>query len=482
MTKAELRTKRREETYESLCHNISLYGMCNVERCCSFGKTEIFARYMREHPYQFLYLYDEINNKNRIIQKYGLHNVTLLSYSKFFRMSSSDVIELLIENDIRCIIFDESHTVGAKTIREKWPNIIAGCHANGIDVIGGTATELRSDGVNVTEEFFEGHRTIPYDIVDCIADGILVPPWYVEADFNTYEDDDLSILTSDEKRILVEANNPDEVLDYAMNLVGTDRSYVKLIIFYPNIKTIVERGIVYWKECLSRLFPDHERNIIPVTSSVEHRDNTTAVPMYVKRPNAVDVFLCVDMMTQGVHFEDLSGIVMCRNTQSPLVYTQQVGRCMSLDNTNDMFVVDLMRNFSSDFLVRNPLADVWGGIIGREDGCKTNEGWSQPERRLAHATPSQRAKREVTDKLNYAKQKAQALGLEVVRKMYQRFPEEDVTKLSSRVHMAPIAIIYWLYEQGLLREEDMVHNYEIFEEETLMWKLYDKYKATHKAG
>lgn len=43
--------------------------------------------------------------------------------------------------DIDILIFDESHRMGAKTVREKWDPIVSYCIKQGIKVVGGTATD-----------------------------------------------------------------------------------------------------------------------------------------------------------------------------------------------------------------------------------------------------------------------------------------------------------------------------------------------------
>lgn len=89
---------------------------------------------------------------------------------------------------------------------------------------------------------------------------------------------------------------------------------------------------------------------------------------------------CVDMMSQGHHFDDLTGIVMQRKTSSPVKYTQQIGRCMSVANFNDMFVLDLVGNFINDFRVENPLAAVYRQIAAHQlPGTRVGTDWRDAE-------------------------------------------------------------------------------------------------------
>lgn len=54
-------------------------------------------------------------------------------------LEQSSVITYLEDKDI--LIFDESHRMGAKTVREKWDPIVSYCIKQGIKVVGGTATD-----------------------------------------------------------------------------------------------------------------------------------------------------------------------------------------------------------------------------------------------------------------------------------------------------------------------------------------------------
>lgn len=65
-------------------------------------------------------------------------------------LEQSSVITYLEDKDIDILISDESHRMGAKTVREKWDPIVSYCIKQGIKVVGGTATDVRADGISVT--------------------------------------------------------------------------------------------------------------------------------------------------------------------------------------------------------------------------------------------------------------------------------------------------------------------------------------------
>ena len=42
---------------------------------------------------------------------------------------------------------------------------------------------------------------------------------------------------------------------------------------------------------------------------------------------------CIDMLNEGVHVDDIDGVILLRSTVSPIIYMQQIGRCLSAGNT-----------------------------------------------------------------------------------------------------------------------------------------------------
>lgn len=128
-----------------------------------------------------LYFYDTDDIKNKIKTETDGKDVLLMSYQKLFRTAASSVITYLEDKDIDILIFDESHRMGAKTVREKWDPIVSYCIKQGIKVVGGTATDVRADGISVTEQFFNECSVFPYTLGDAVSDGLIQLPWYIAA-------------------------------------------------------------------------------------------------------------------------------------------------------------------------------------------------------------------------------------------------------------------------------------------------------------
>ena len=55
--------------------------------------------------------------------------------------------------------------------------------------------------------------------------------------------------------------------------------------------------------------------------------------------NAIRLLYCVDMLNEGIHIKDVDGVVMLRPTISPIVYLQQIGRCLAC-SSDEMCIRD----------------------------------------------------------------------------------------------------------------------------------------------
>ena len=60
------------------------------------------------------------------------------------------------------------------------------------------------------------------------------------------------------------------------------------------------------------------------------------------------VLFSINMLNEGLHIKNISGVLMLRTTQSNLIYLQQLGRLVDADNIDKyLLVFDFVNNFSS---------------------------------------------------------------------------------------------------------------------------------------
>ena len=56
---------------------------------------------------------------------------------------------------------------------------------------------------------------------------------------------------------------------------------------------------------------------------------------------------CIDMLNEGVHVEDVDGVVLLRPTVSPIIYKQQIGRALSASRKKDAVIFDIVMNIEN---------------------------------------------------------------------------------------------------------------------------------------
>lgn len=293
-----------------------------------------------------------------------LSNITFISYSKLMHN------EEMIEDDKLhpdYIILDEFHRCGAQMWGRSIAKLIS---ANPqAKLLGLSATNIRylDNQRDMAIELFDGCIASEMTLGEAIACGILAPPKYVTALYSYGQEikrleekvkalrknaasNDIRIKKSEAlleqlKRALEHADGPEQIFPkYMENKKG------KYIVF-----------------CSGR---EHMREMTEKASSWFHRvdENPHIYTAYYSNPETSKAFAdfkqdasehlrllyCIDMLNEGVHVDDIDGVILLRPTVSPIIYMQQIGRTLQTGANSQPLVFDLVNNFESleciDFL------------------------------------------------------------------------------------------------------------------------------------
>ena len=60
---------------------------------------------------------------------------------------------------------------------------------------------------------------------------------------------------------------------------------------------------------------------------------------------------CIDMLNEGIHVDDVDGVILLRPTVSPIIYLQQIGRALSAGSKTQPVIFDLVNNFDSLYCI-----------------------------------------------------------------------------------------------------------------------------------
>jgi len=294
------------------------------------------------------YISDQVQ---ALFEKYNIQNVDVILYQRLIKMSDEDIVVM----DYSVIALDEYHHDTSKVWGEKVKTLIES-HPESI-IFGTSATPIRSDGVNTIDELFEGNCTSELPLSESIAKKIMPFPKYVGALYTL--DNELEKLrkkienatnTSEEKQEFykkINAMRSQIVKSYGMPIIlnkHITNKDGKYIIFCKNKKHLreIKDTVIEWFKTAG--FKDIKA--YEVYSDYENKD-TEYKAFCDDTSYNMKLLFCVNMLNEGLHLENISGVLLLRPTRSMIVFLQQIGRAIEANNTNTPVIIDAVNNFSS---------------------------------------------------------------------------------------------------------------------------------------
>lgn len=288
-------------------------------------------------------------------------NITFMTYSKLM-LNEEHISELCPDY----IILDEFHRCGAaewgKSVRKL---ILAYPDAR---LLGLSATNIRylDNQRNMAEELFDGNIASEMTLGEAIVRKILPAPEYVISIYSYKEEikklenrcnkvkEDNEKLIEQLKRTLQNAEGLPEI--FAGHMKRKDRANGKYIVFCAD-KDHMDEMIKKSEEWFSRV--DKEAHIYGV-----YYDNPEMSKEFTAfkedKSDHLKLLYCIDMLNEGVHVEDIDGVILLRPTVSPILYLQQIGRCLSsgADKGKKPIIFDIVNNFESIYSIDTVKAEM----------------------------------------------------------------------------------------------------------------------------
>lgn len=303
------------------------------------GKTTTALQYIWKHKCKALVI-----GPNNLIKsswnRYGawVHTTTYASFANAYSRIDYSQYGLVVLDEAHHAGYDEESGRGA----EVWAKGVRFLVDNHIPVIGLTATPKRTDGVNVGESIFDGCVCQGLAIEDAIEQGIVYPFSYITSIYDTEKIyDEYKGCTNKELvgQLDVALNNTPTVKDILNKYMPTDTKR-KGVVFISEIEDKEEAISI-----MRGAYPNAEFRAI---------DSKMPVDEVIKNrwwfENAEEGYLvAVNMISEGAHYRGVNTLIMFRKTTSYLVYTQQIGRIITLtknENPNAI-VFDFVNNVES---------------------------------------------------------------------------------------------------------------------------------------
>ncbi|MEC4565384.1 Helicase associated domain protein [Paenibacillus sp. CMAA1739] len=347
-----------QETYDKIIEAWKTQNRVATVQATGTGKTFLILK--------CLFTYTDVNKvvlapSNHILDQLSskvdeLPNTTLLTYTELSFMSKEAIQQL----NASMIVLDEFHRCGA----EKWGegiNKLIAAFPNA-KLLGTTATPIRYlDGArDMSDELFDGNVATNLSLTEAIVKGILPMPKYVSALY-TFDEEimnlkdkiDKSSNTDEEKEgFYKEVEQLKKDLDKSKGIPVILKKYLgdstgKFIVFCRNKKHLLEMQSIV-KGWFKKAKLGKGIDTYSVYTGKTESENNKIIENFVLNQNYDNIRLLftIDMLNEGLHVEDIDGVICLRPTVSPIIYYQQIGRALQV-GSKEPFVFDLVNNFNN---------------------------------------------------------------------------------------------------------------------------------------
>lgn len=285
-----------------------------------------------------------------------------LTYARLFRMTAKEIKSL----DCALIVLDEFHRCGA----DEWGKGVQkllNSHPE-TKVLGTTATPIRylDNSRDMAEELFDGIIAEVLSLAEAIVRRILPPPTYVSALY-TLSDECSSLLgeveaskRSDEEKADLKREIHTIRLDWekCSGVPEILKKYLppsinKLFVFCKDQQHLDEMEIEVQRWFL-KSGTHRRRKTYRVLAADPDSDLNLEEFKKADSKDTVHLLFAIDMLNEGLHIPEVGAVILLRPTESPIIFYQQIGRCIQVGKDHTPIIFDLVNNFqnvrANDFL------------------------------------------------------------------------------------------------------------------------------------
>lgn len=323
------------------------------------GKSFIAFKLCEENPDKTIcwlspseYIFNtQLENLQKVSNGYVPQNIKFYTYAKLMNLSDDELAEICPNY----IILDEFHRCGA----EMWGQGVRALLSlyKNVPILGLSATAIRylDNQRDMADELFDGNVASEMTLGEAIVKGILNPPKYVlsvfsyQKDLERYEKrvratkskvarDSAERYLEALRRALEKAEGLDVV--FKKHMTKTNGKYIVFCANFDHMQSMIEM-VPDW---FSKI--DKHPNIYSAYSN----DPETSQAFADFKSDSSDhlkLLFCIDMLNEGVHVDDINGVILLRPTVSPIIYKQQIGRALSANKKTNAVIFDIVLNIEN---------------------------------------------------------------------------------------------------------------------------------------
>lgn len=284
-------------------------------------------------------------------------------FANISTLSKEDTLPYFNKNEFDYIIIDEVHKAGANSYRK----IID--YFTPKFLLGMSATPERNDEFNVYELF---DHNVAYEIrmKEAINQDLIVPfHYYGVTDIYSNEKNDVEF-------------NEISINDRVTNILNKSELYgyhgdkVRGLIFVSRIDEAV---------AIANVINTTDKRAIALTgknSTSEREEVIRRIALTKNDDDYIDYIVIVDIFNEGIDIPSINQVLLLRETQSKIIYVQQIGRGLrKRDGKDYLVIIDFIGNYKNNFLIPSALSGensfdldkvkniVIDGTVYCPDGC-----------------------------------------------------------------------------------------------------------------
>lgn len=359
-----------QKTFDDVMSFYKEHKACAINNATGTGKTSVIAEvskiFLEKGPVLIIAprenILDQYKQDLYGLTEYG-DRVTFVSYQQLTKWWKNGNENFEKNVGFSLIVCDELHRTGAKTWQKMFRFLIE-INPQAY-LLGASATPKRNDQKeernDMIDVFFEGNRAGNFDLSTCLEQGILPKPDYIASIlsmndvFEKYRNMTETKIIQEKLRNEFLADIKEKEIDwkksheydkilkrYLSNIASPDK-VTKILIFCKDKKHVAEIRESF-DPIFKEIFKDADNlNISEYHSGVKEKEFHDFRDC--NDPGRVSILYSINKFIEGVHVNNLNAIIMVRETESHIVYFQQIGRVLSMSGVEHPLIIDFVSNY-----------------------------------------------------------------------------------------------------------------------------------------
>ncbi len=346
--------------YKAAVAMLSETGKAAVIHPTGTGKSFIGFKLCEDNPDKLVcwlspseYIFKtQIENLQEASDGYEPGNIKFFTYAKLMNLTAKELYEIRADY----IVLDEFHRCGAEMWGHGVQNLLNAYP--GIPVLGLSATAVRylDNQRDMSDELFDGNIASEITLGEAIVRGILNPPKYILSMFSYQQElekyqkrvmctknpavrDEAERYLEALRRTLEKADGLDEV--FAKHITDKGGKYIVFCSGYEHMQEMMKKAREWFYKV------DDNPKIYSVYSDDPGASRSFADFKSDTDETHLRLLYCIDALNEGIHLDDISGVILLRPTVSPIIYKQQIGRALSAGKKCESVIFDIVMNIEN---------------------------------------------------------------------------------------------------------------------------------------